>query len=424
MNSPASLLHLSGAWLDRVRPLWVGPLLLVIAWFEGRFLLPALALLALLWAWAGLGSGVWLRATPLNIPWLIWIIMIPVALWATAVPEMTRVALSLFIAQAIAFWTIATWLRSEGRARWAWAGLVLIALALAVLSLFWLQWDNRLFAVPAALQGIQQWALPIQESVNKNVMAGILVGLWPLALAALASRRPGRILGAIAAVAVLAILVLSQSRGALLAAGVSLFVLVALRWPLAWLAAPLAMLAIALLAWQGRALPLLLAAVQSEALGDAAGRLEVWSRALYAVQDFAFTGIGMGTYPRVIPLLYPYFLFGPDVNIPHAHNLWLQVAVDLGLPGLIAFLAMLLVTAVLAWRSLAALAQAGEPDLVWLQRGAIASLAGVLAHGVVDAVPWNTRPAWLVWAVWGLAVGLAVWALEQQPCPAPGAVLE
>jgi putative inorganic carbon (HCO3(-)) transporter len=278
--------------------------------------------------------------------------------------------------------------------------------------------------VPAALQALQQRALPIQETVNKNIMAGILVGLWPLAVVALATRGAGRILGAIAAALVLGILFLSQSRGALLAAGASAVVLVALRWPLAWLALPLAALAGALLAWQGRALPLLAAAVQSEALGGAEGRLEVWSRALYAVQDFAFTGIGLGTYPRVIPLLYPYFLFGPDVNIPHAHNLWLQVAVDLGVPGLIAFIAMLLVTILLAGRSLLALARAGQQDLLWLQRGAIASLAGVLVHGLVDAVPWNTRPAWLVWAVWGLAVGLAVWALEQQPCPTPPAMLE
>lgn len=402
----------------------MGLLILVIAWFEGRFLLPALALLALLWVWAGLGSGVWWRATPLDIPWLVWIAMIPVALWATAVPELTRVALGLFIAQAIAFWTVVIWLRTGDRARWAWAGLVLMALALALLSLFWLQWDNRLFAVPAALQALQQRALPIQETVNKNIMAGILVGLWPLTVVALATRGASRILGAIAAVAVLGILILSQSRGALLAAGASLFVLVALRWRLAWLALPVAALAVALLAWQGRALPLLAAAVQSEALGGADGRLEVWSRALYAVQDFAFTGIGMGTYPRVIPLLYPYFLFGPDVSIPHAHNLWLQVAVDLGVPGLIAFIAMLLVTAVLAGHSLPTLARAGQRDLVWLQRGAIASLAGMLAHGLVDAVPWNTRPAWLLWAVWGLAVGLALAALEQQLCPTHPAVLE
>lgn len=424
MPSPASLLHRTGAWLDRVRPLWVGLLLLLIAWFEGRFLLPALAVLALLWAWAGLGSGIWLRSTPLSLPWLIWIAMIPVTLWATAVPELTRTALSLFIAQAIAFWTIVTWLRSDGRARWAWASLLLAALALAGLSLFWLQWDNRLFAVPATLQALQQRALPIQESVNKNVMAGILIGLWPLALAALAARGPGRILGAITAAAVLAILVLSQSRGALLAVAASLFVLVALRWRLAWLALPLAALAAALLAWQGRLAPLLGLALQSEAMGGSDARFEVWSRALFAVQDFAFTGIGMGTFPRVIPLLYPYFLLGPDTTIPHAHNLALQVAVDLGLPGLIAFISMLLITAALAARSLPALA--GQRDLLWLQRGAIASLAGVLVHGLVDAVPWNTRPAWLVWAVWGLAVGLALLALERppQPCPAPPTVLE
>ncbi|MER3513799.1 MAG: hypothetical protein C4310_04935, partial [Chloroflexota bacterium] len=72
------------------------------------------------------------------------------------------------------------------------------------------------------------------------------------------------------------------------------------------------------------------------------GRLELWSRALEAIADYPFTGIGMGTFDHVIPLRYPYVLLaGAELAVPHAHNLFLQVAVDLGLPGLIAFVALL-----------------------------------------------------------------------------------
>ena len=63
-------------------------------------------------------------------------------------------------------------------------------------------------------------------------------------------------------------------------------------------------------------------------------RLEIWSRAIYMLQDFPFTGIGMGAFRQVANLLYPFFLAGPDAErlvdeglVPSAdyigHDLWL-----------------------------------------------------------------------------------------------------
>lgn len=416
MSTLSTLLRPVGCWLERFRPVWVGAVVLGIAWFEGRYLVAGLALVAGLWIVAGLGSGVWLSPSPFVWPWLVWLLMLPVTLWATAHPELTRQALGLFVAQGLAFWVLVVWLRTAQRARWAWAVLVLVALALCALSLFWLQWAGRLFDVPGTVRTLQQGGLPVQETVNRNVMASVLVVLWPLTLVAVALpqgrwRWPGRIAAGAIAASVLAVLTVSQSRGAWLAAAAALFVLLALRWRVLWLGLPLAAVVALLLAWQGGWTPLLTAALQSDALGGLDGRVEVWSRAIYAVQDFAFTGIGMGTFARVVPLLYPYFLHGPDTVIPHAHNLWLQVAVDLGLGGLIAFLSMLLLTGMVAGRSLRALANTGHQDLVWLQRGALAGLTAALVHGVVDAATWNIRPAFLVWAVWGLCAGVSLWAL-------------
>ena len=79
------------------------------------------------------------------------------------------------------------------------------------------------------------------------------------------------------------------------------------------------------------------------------GRPEISSRAIYAIQDFPFTGTGLGTFRRVVNLLYPLFTISPDTDIAHAHNMFLQVAVDVGLPGLIAYLALLELAAVVAW---------------------------------------------------------------------------
>lgn len=420
------MLRAIGSGLECLRPLWVGVGLLTFVWADGRYLPIGLSALIALWIWAGLASGIWWRRTPFALPWLIWLLMALVTLWATAVPELTQPALALFAAQGIAFWTMVTWTRSPARVHWAWAGLIAAGVALAALSVFWLEWGGRLFAIPAAIRTAGQNAgLPIQEAVNKNVMAGILVALWPLTLAWSATSWPKRrwglrILGAAAAVVVLGVLVLSQSRGASIAAAMGLFVLLALRWRWLWLLALLAAAALALLIWQGQFASALVTAMQSDALGGLDGRIEVWSRALYAIQDFAFTGIGMGTFARVIPLLYPYFLVGPDAAIAHAHNLWLQAAVDLGLPGLIAFVSMVVLTAVLAGRSLRTLTQGGLPELAWLQRGALAGLSAALVHGLLDAVTWNTRAAFLVWALWGTTVAVGLLAAERtSPAAAP-----
>jgi len=42
-------------------------------------------------------------------------------------------------------------------------------------------------------------------------------------------------------------------------------------------------------------------------LTTVSGRVEVWSRALYGIQDFPFTGMGMNAFRRVVPVLYPCF---------------------------------------------------------------------------------------------------------------------
>ena len=87
-----------------------------------------------------------------------------------------------------------------------------------------------------------------------------------------------------------------------------------------------------------------------------------------------------------------------------AHNLFLQVAVDLGIPGLIAWLAILLGAFYSAWR---VQREAARSKLIWMRGfavGLLACQAALVVHGMVDAVAWGmVRPAPLVWGLWGLA---------------------
>lgn len=62
------------------------------------------------------------------------------------------------------------------------------------------------------------------------------------------------------------------------------------------------------------------------------GRPELWSSALYGIQDFPFTGMGMNTFRQVVHVLYPLFSISPEMDIGHAHNEFLQAGLDLGIP--------------------------------------------------------------------------------------------
>jgi len=134
------------------------------------------------------------------------------------------------------------------------------------------------------------------------------------------------------------------------------------------------------------------------------GRREVWSRAIYMVQDFSITGVGMGLYMNVTDLLYPFFLFATG-TIEHAHNLFLQIAVDLGIIGLIAWLSALLTIIYTAWRVYRTGSVRGQPVVAALGAGLLASQVALVGHGLTDAVTWGmVRPAPLVWALWGMVV--------------------
>jgi O-antigen ligase len=140
----------------------------------------------------------------------------------------------------------------------------------------------------------------------------------------------------------------------------------------------------------------------SDDLNSIEGRIELWSRALYGLGDFPLTGMGMNTFRYLVHALYPLFLTSPDFDLGHAHNEFLQVALDLGLPGLIAFSGLYLCTLwllrktwqVCAWR-----------DRVWL----LGLLGGLLAHaifGLTDAIALGAKPGALFWLLLGVIVAI------------------
>jgi putative inorganic carbon (HCO3(-)) transporter len=81
----------------------------------------------------------------------------------------------------------------------------------------------------------------------------------------------------------------------------------------------------------------------------------------------------------------------------------LQTAVDLGLPGLVAYLALLLI----AWASCWRCARRGDPSIRPTALGLAAGLVGLHVYGLVDALAPGSKPGLAFWLALGLIAALA-----------------
>ncbi|MEW6227525.1 MAG: O-antigen ligase family protein, partial [Bacillota bacterium] len=101
-------------------------------------------------------------------------------------------------------------------------------------------------------------------------------------------------------------------------------------------------------------------------------RLEIWRTALLMIRDHPVLGIGVNNFEDVY-LHYPH----PDVfngSQPFAHNVFLEIGAAAGIPGLLAFVA-LVVTAIRA-----GLQAWGRPGVGHVAAVALAVFAALLAH--------------------------------------------
>ncbi len=259
--------------------------------------------------------------------------------------------------------------------------------------------------VPGAVNGV----------VNPNELAGVLCWLLPLQLACLITclrgRRPGRVaLAAALALAMLFsgfLLLATLSRGGILAAVLGLLLVaachVSARWRLVLTIGVLVGLA-ALVAYTG-------SRADQNFVGDAVGmtgRLEIWSRAVLGIADFPLTGMGVNGFRHVVDVLYPLYSVPADIDLGHAHNQLLQAALDLGLPGLVAYVALWIISAMLLWRAYARLRQRHATHHPYF--GLVAGLAGSLLagwlFGIFDAIALGARPGFLWWLLLGLTAGV------------------
>lgn len=373
----------------------------------------ALAVAAALVAARWLATGAFSVRTPADWPIAALALMGLLSLAVTARSDLTGPQVGRLLLGMAFYYELINWAVSRQRLELVALGLVGAGTVLALgapLGVDWALAQLKFSFIPAGVY--ERFVLLGEDTINPNVMAGYLALLLPCVLApALFSWSQIQLwrrgLHAGAATLMAGVLLLTQSRAGVVAVAVGLLVIMLLRWRRAWpLAAGAAALALGAGAW------LLARLGVSVSTGGLAERVEVWSRGWYMVQDFAFTGIGMGSFPYVTERFYPLVL---QETLPHSHNLLLQVAVDLGLPGLFAWLATLSLVSLAAWRAYSASDGAGDDWLAGFAAGLLGAQAAMLAHGMFDAVTWGmVRPSLLIWGLWGAAVAAQRVALARQ----------
>ena len=371
------------------------------------FLPAAIAIAAGFWLirWAAYGKPS--VRTPADLAVLLLVMIFPVTLKVTILPEVSRIQVMRLLTGIALFYAIANWGNSITRLRLLLAGSAIVGISLALSAPFSVEWvTDKLVFIPGSLY--QQLPLILSDSIHPNVLAGNLVILLPIPLAFLLfnweeSKPPERLLYSLTSISLFAIIILTRSRGAWLALACSLIFFTIARFRWGWLLVIIILVIIIVTAWRVDLTRMLNFILTSQSIGGMALRINIWNRAIHIIRDFPFTGIGMGLFNEAISTLYPINLTNPAYH--HAHNLFLQIGIDLGLIGLIAWTAIFLTITITSWQVLQIGRLQTNPLAIALGVGSIGSQIALVVHGLVDSVTWGmVRPVPLVWALWGLAV--------------------
>lgn len=251
---------------------------------------------------------------------------------------------------------------------------------------------------------------------NPNLLAGYFLPIVPFALgmAAQGKRVSLRWLGFAAAGLMMVGIVFTYSRGAYLGLAAEFAVLLTLGlvalWPRLKADRRAMLLAVALLAlaalagawvvWHSPSLQGRIASIASPR-GDSSNsfRMNVWHSTLRLIHDSWWMGVGVGNdaFRKAYAL---YMMSGFEAL--GAYNIYLEVAAEMGVFGLLAFLWFL---RAMVGRALRVFLYGPGPERFWAA-AAIAALAGLCVHGLFDTVFYRPSVQLLFWLVVALIVRL------------------
>jgi putative inorganic carbon (HCO3(-)) transporter len=420
-------LNLTSAWplIESVSLLVALPLLT----FPSRFSVVALTVLPFVWLARLVRQAHRVRIYRSDWPLAGLLLMTSVSLFASLDLKRSLPNLDGLILDFFTFTFVLTNGRSLRSRRLLTSGLCIAAVGISLVSLVGTNWSEWKLPMLGPLYGsLRHLPDAVATSVdlrrggfNPGQVGGTLALLLPFVLALALFERTlwkGLLLGVVS-VLVLTTLALEASRSGALGVALGVGLLVALRWPRLAVGLPILVIAGSVAAELVRrstlAAPFLVIPLVSTVGDSLAGRQDIWSRALVEISDFPITGIGLNTFPVVTDLLYPFFNTAINARVPHAHNILLQTALDLGLPGVVSFVGVLVAAAMALFRAWNAGHRAERPVIAGLSSG----LSAHLVFDLLDSVPLGAPPGILLWAMLGGAVAIGTNDQDHAPLRGP-----
>lgn len=394
--------------LDRHGLLWLGEIALFVVaapllLFPGRMAPLGLFLLFGQFAVRRVRQQRWLPLSPFNLHVGLFVLMAGVGHLVSTDRALSLNRLFVLLLGVGTFYTVMDYATTVRRAQHTAIALCTIGLLVAAASFLITDWTRApllrhsnltnpfpvLISLPGS--GVDSTA----NGVHPRLVAGALAVLLPLPLSyALAGvERPHRLLASLCACLMMVPLIFSQSLQAYLAVLLALSVMIICRRPRLLGIHVVGVLAL-VLAWWLRYQWLSEPLIQRLERGIAA-RLALWPVATRMILDTLFTGSGLNNFPVTSSL----YRVQPIEAAPHAHNVFLQTAVDQGILGLVAFVAILTIAIVTAWRLVGAIDNK-EFRVIWL--GCLGGVAAFFGFGLWDVLSLGHKPAPGLWAMLGL----------------------
>jgi putative inorganic carbon (HCO3(-)) transporter len=350
---------------------------------------------------------------------LVLVMMVGISVYATPDVELSLGKIAGVLLGVSFYCGLSQFANTETRLRWVIGAFLAGGIGVVVLGLIGTAWwikyptagglttlfPTRLTGLPGAENGF-----------NPNAVGGALILFVPLlaTLIVYYARRKNRSSGVhtLALGASLAILLsmggtllLCQSRAAWLSlcgalALASMLRFRVMRWAALGVCVAAVLLVLMYRPWVGWGSPGRFAESAEISLLQ---RVALWSQAVHAIQGAPFVGVGMNMFRKGV-IIPPNLFYGShDKDLAHCHNQLLQAALDLGIPGLVAYGAIWAGTLALLWR-------------VWrhtrdsfhrtVALGLVCGLLAQFAFGITDAIALGAKVGIFWWIALALAASL------------------
>lgn len=132
-------------------------------------------------------------------------------------------------------------------------------------------------------------------------------------------------------------------------------------------------------------------------------RLFTWKGSLRMLADYFATGIGVGQ--SAFSHIYPLYAYVGNEITAHSHNLYLEIAIELGILGLLVLLAVMFMVMQRGFGCIKY--NSTDRTVVVGVSAAMSGILAVLVHGIFDYVWYNYRVFFMFWVVVGVLCAFA-----------------